>query len=170
MVISGGSSLGHDERRPLPTRTFTDTSMTSTPHERRPAVATFAPHRRSLPLPLYVSRLPDTRHSPTLLRIPCSASRCERLWAKGAYPASRGRQARRTLASGRSPRRMAGIMIFAELHGKLGEDYSRAHERAEDLLTSTVFGLLRYLTPADGLLAVLGHARWMCLEDGECRV
>jgi hypothetical protein len=50
-------------------------------------------------------------------------------------------------------------MIFAELHGKLGADYSRAHERAEDLLTSTVFGLLRYLPPADGLLAVLRRAR-----------
>jgi hypothetical protein len=50
-------------------------------------------------------------------------------------------------------------MIFAELHRKLGADYSRAHERAEDLLTSTVFGLLRYLPLADGLLAVLRSAR-----------
>jgi hypothetical protein len=50
-------------------------------------------------------------------------------------------------------------MIFAELHGKLGVDYSRAHERAEDLFTSTVFGLLRYLPPGEGLLAVLGVVR-----------
>ncbi len=57
-------------------------------------------------------------------------------------------------------------MIFAELRGKLGVDYSRAHERAEDLLTSTVFGLLRYLTPADGLLAILQRARPVRVEDG----
>lgn len=36
-------------------------------------------------------------------------------------------------------------MIFAELQGKLGQNHSRAHERMEDVLTSTVFGLLRYL-------------------------
>jgi hypothetical protein len=57
-------------------------------------------------------------------------------------------------------------MIFAELRGKLGVDYSRAHERAEDLLTSTVFGLLRYLTPADGLLAILQRARPVRVENG----
>jgi hypothetical protein len=50
-------------------------------------------------------------------------------------------------------------MIFAELRGKLGADYSRAHDRAEDLYTSTVFGLLRYLPDADGLFAVLRRAR-----------
>src|SRR4051812_6030838 len=57
-------------------------------------------------------------------------------------------------------------MIFAELHRKLGENYSRAHERAEDLLTSTVFGLLRYLPPTDGLLAVLQRARGLVREEG----
>jgi hypothetical protein len=51
------------------------------------------------------------------------------------------------------------MMIFAELHGKLGVDYSRAHERAEDLLTSTVFGLLQYIPPAEGFLAMLRRAR-----------
>ena len=46
-------------------------------------------------------------------------------------------------------------MIFAELHGKLGTDYSLAHERAEDLLTSSAFQLLRYLPPQRGLVALL---------------
>jgi len=55
-------------------------------------------------------------------------------------------------------------MIFAEIHGKLGIDYSRAHERAEDLLTSTAFGLLRYLMPAEGLLAILRLARPVRVE------
>lgn len=50
-------------------------------------------------------------------------------------------------------------MIDAELRGKLGADGSRAHDRAEDLLTSTVFGLLRYLPISEGLLPFLGHAR-----------
>jgi hypothetical protein len=57
-------------------------------------------------------------------------------------------------------------MIFAELRSKLGVNYSRAHERAEDLLTSTVFGLLRYLTPADGLLAILRRARPARVDGG----
>lgn len=50
-------------------------------------------------------------------------------------------------------------MLFAERHRKLGRDGSRAHDRAEDLLTSTAFQLLRYLPLADGLLAVLGRVR-----------
>lgn len=50
-------------------------------------------------------------------------------------------------------------MIFAELHGKLGHDYSLAHDRAEDLLTSTVFQLLRYLPITDGFLPLLRKAR-----------
>jgi hypothetical protein len=54
-------------------------------------------------------------------------------------------------------------MIFAELPSKLGGDYSRAHERAEDLLTSTVFGLLRYLPAADGFLPLLHRARVVTL-------
>src|SRR5437016_3073480 len=50
-------------------------------------------------------------------------------------------------------------MIFAELQGKLGRDYSLAHDRAEDLLTSTVFQLLRYIPDKDGLLRLLRAAR-----------
>ncbi len=50
-------------------------------------------------------------------------------------------------------------MLFAERHGKLGRDGSRVHDRAEDLLTSTVFQLLRYLPPHDGLFAVLNRVR-----------
>src|SRR5437773_12478484 len=52
-----------------------------------------------------------------------------------------------------------GQMIFAEIHGKLGSGYSRAHARGEDLLTSTAFGLLRYLPLQDGLLRVLEAVR-----------
>jgi hypothetical protein len=55
-------------------------------------------------------------------------------------------------------------MIFAELRGKLGVDYSRAHERAEDVITSNVFGLLRYLSPEDGLLPILRRARRVHIE------
>lgn len=50
-------------------------------------------------------------------------------------------------------------MLFAERHQKLGRDSSRAHDRAEDLLTSTAFQLLRYLPPHAGLLAVLARVR-----------
>lgn len=50
-------------------------------------------------------------------------------------------------------------MLFAERHRKLGRDGSRAHDRAEDLLTSTAFQLLRYLDPVVGLLAVLNRVR-----------
>lgn len=50
-------------------------------------------------------------------------------------------------------------MIFAEVHGKLGQHHSRAHERAEDLLTSTVFGLLRYLPLRAWLPALAGRVR-----------
>jgi hypothetical protein len=57
-------------------------------------------------------------------------------------------------------------VIFAEIHGKLGADYSRAHERAEDLLTSTVLGLLRYIPLNDGLLAVLRLVYRVQLEPG----
>jgi len=55
-------------------------------------------------------------------------------------------------------------MIFAELHGKLGQDYSLAHERAEDLLTSTAFQLLRYLPLQSGLLALLKCIRPVTVE------
>jgi hypothetical protein len=50
-------------------------------------------------------------------------------------------------------------MIFAELHGKLGSDGSRAHDRLEDLLTSTAFGLLRYVPLRVGLLGLLRRVR-----------
>src|ERR1700728_218161 len=50
-------------------------------------------------------------------------------------------------------------MLFAERHGKLGRDGSRAHDRAEDLLTSTTFQLLRYLPLDVGLLAILRRVR-----------
>jgi hypothetical protein len=50
-------------------------------------------------------------------------------------------------------------MLFAETHGKLGRDGSRAHDRAEDLLTSTAFQLLRYLSFESGFGAVLRRVR-----------
>ena len=50
-------------------------------------------------------------------------------------------------------------MIFAELQGKLGQHHSRAHERAEDVLTSTVFGLLRYMPLSDWLGPLAGRIR-----------
>jgi hypothetical protein len=50
-------------------------------------------------------------------------------------------------------------MLFAELHGKLGRDGTRAHDRAEDLLTSTAFQLLRYIPLDVGLLEVLKRVR-----------
>lgn len=50
-------------------------------------------------------------------------------------------------------------MLYAETHGKLGRDGSRAHDRAEDLLTSTAFQLLRYLSFETGVGAVLRRVR-----------
>jgi hypothetical protein len=50
-------------------------------------------------------------------------------------------------------------MLFAEQCGKLGRDGTRAHDRAEDLLTSTAFQLLRYIPLDVGLLAVLKRVR-----------
>lgn len=50
-------------------------------------------------------------------------------------------------------------MIFAELRGKLGPNAANADDRSEDLLTSTVFGLLRYISPNEGLLAILRKAK-----------
>ena len=46
-------------------------------------------------------------------------------------------------------------MIHALLHGQL----SREQENMEDLLTSAVFGLLRYLPPSEGILPFLSCAR-----------
>jgi hypothetical protein len=61
-------------------------------------------------------------------------------------------------------------MIFAELKGKLGSTYSRAHERGEDLLTSTVFGLLRYAPIQDTFLPLLEAARPVRLVDDQAVV
>ncbi|MBD3672773.1 MAG: hypothetical protein HUJ26_04530 [Planctomycetaceae bacterium] len=51
-------------------------------------------------------------------------------------------------------------MLQALLHGKL----SRQQKNMEDVLTSNVFGLLRYLPPSQGLLPLLSQAR---TTDGE---
>jgi hypothetical protein len=50
-------------------------------------------------------------------------------------------------------------MIEAEIAGKLGAACERATDRAEDLLTSTVFGFLRYLPVQKGLVAFLRRCR-----------
>jgi hypothetical protein len=50
-------------------------------------------------------------------------------------------------------------MLFAERHWRLGRNGSRAHDRAEDLLTSTAFQLLRYLPANNGLFAMLRRSR-----------
>lgn len=57
-------------------------------------------------------------------------------------------------------------MIEAEIKGKLGSNFSRAHERSEDLLTSTVFGLLRYVPYKEGLGLVLSAARRVEMDSG----
>ena len=57
-------------------------------------------------------------------------------------------------------------MIFADIHGKLGAEGQRAHERSEDLLTSTAFGLLRYLPFEIGIGALLRRVRVMHFNDG----
>ena len=48
-------------------------------------------------------------------------------------------------------------MTVAEIHGKISD--SNISERMEDLLTSDVFGCLRYLPPQTGLLPFLLTAR-----------
>ena len=45
-------------------------------------------------------------------------------------------------------------MIFAETMGK----FSERGERSEDMLTSTVFGLLRYIDVERGILPILQRA------------
>lgn len=55
-------------------------------------------------------------------------------------------------------------MLFALLRNKLGRNSERAHERSEDLLTSTAFQLLRYLPFSDGLGAVVNRACRICYE------
>ena len=57
-------------------------------------------------------------------------------------------------------------MFFAERQRKLGRDGSLAHDRAEDLLTSTVFQLLRYIPAQVGLLATLARARRVVRSNG----
>jgi len=61
-------------------------------------------------------------------------------------------------------------MIFAELHNKLGSNPLRAHEKSEDILTSTVFGLLRYLPFQDGLLACLRSSKKVKFDKGQIEV
>lgn len=55
-------------------------------------------------------------------------------------------------------------MIDADIHGKLRPDGSNAHARSEDLMTSTVFGLLRHLPACDGIVALLDRVRPAFLE------
>jgi hypothetical protein len=57
-------------------------------------------------------------------------------------------------------------MIFADLHGKLS-GLSRLDERREDVLTSTAFGLLRYVPEEEALLPLLRHTRRIELRNGE---
>jgi hypothetical protein len=61
-------------------------------------------------------------------------------------------------------------VLFAELHGKLSRSYSRVHERAEDLLTSTAFQLLSYVAPKDGLFPSLRRSRRVRWKDGLAKV
>jgi hypothetical protein len=50
-------------------------------------------------------------------------------------------------------------MIDADIRGKLRRDSSSAHDRSEDLLTSTVFGLLRYLPMSEALKPLIEGVR-----------
>ena len=58
-------------------------------------------------------------------------------------------------------------MIDADVNGKLRADGSNAHERSEDLLTSTVFGLLRYLPAQDAFVPLLRRALHVQLHGSE---
>jgi hypothetical protein len=62
------------------------------------------------------------------------------------------------------------VVLFAELHGKLSRNYSRVHERAEDLLTSTAFQLLRYIPSEEGLFPTLRRVRRVWWHDGRVTV
>ena len=62
------------------------------------------------------------------------------------------------------------LMVDADIRGKLAVDACRAHDRAEDLFTSTVFGLLRYLPARRGIIALLERARPAMLFDGRAKV
>jgi len=50
-------------------------------------------------------------------------------------------------------------MTIAEIHGKISEAGTNLSERMEDLLTSNVFGCMRYLPPEKALLPFLHIAR-----------
>ena len=50
-------------------------------------------------------------------------------------------------------------MTIAEIRGKISRSGSNLSDRMEDLLTSDVFGPLRYLPFAEGLMSVLGKAK-----------
>lgn len=51
------------------------------------------------------------------------------------------------------------VMTIAEIHGKISGGGGNLSDRLEDLLTSDVFGPLRYLPFTEGLLRVIGKAR-----------
>jgi len=57
-------------------------------------------------------------------------------------------------------------MIEAVVRRKLGSGQSRANECSEDLLTSTAFGLLRYLPHDHGVIALLRQTRRAYLDGG----
>lgn len=56
-------------------------------------------------------------------------------------------------------------MTIAELSGKLSASGSNVHERLEDLLTSNVFGALRYLQDGSAVVQLVGDA---VRQDGSC--
>src|SRR5947209_5260501 len=56
-------------------------------------------------------------------------------------------------------------MIDADIRGKLGRDGRSAHDRSEDLLTSTVFGLLQYLDIRDSFLPLISRVRPVSFSD-----
>jgi hypothetical protein len=56
-------------------------------------------------------------------------------------------------------------MVDADIRGKLHRDGNNAHSRSEDLLTSTVFGLLRYFSASDGIIPLMERARRASISD-----
>ena len=61
-------------------------------------------------------------------------------------------------------------MIDADIRGKLRPDGSNAHERSEDLLTSTVFGLLRYLPVGQAIVPLMHRVRPAALKGRELTI
>ena len=53
-------------------------------------------------------------------------------------------------------------MTIAEIHGKIGSSGGNLSDRLEDLLTSDVFGPLRYLPAQQGLFPILSKATPYC--------